>query len=253
MQARNTKFHLRILGLVSLHTCKPLHLDCSFPVSPTWLESSWLWHSHTPTLYDLKLQPFSRERLLHSRLQNSTASAQRRRAASWVDREEDLLIRCQTGYSGRSYRRSSSHEDTQYRQATAKHSQWHWPQRPAGTIGATIWSKVFGSMDLLKTFQSPNLQSSHQNSPNWKWSWNVIEVKQENNPNGCRWLQYRCDLSYLHHPVSSHSWPLGWSEFKTLCKESSSKESLWTTGANVGCPMVRTWTPEGGVCIQMFI
>ena len=40
-------------------------------------------------------------------------------------------------------------------------------------------------MDLLKTVQSPKFRSSPQNL-NSKWSWNVMEVKQENQP---KWLQ----------------------------------------------------------------
>ena len=43
----------------------------------------------------------------------------------------------------------------------------------------------------LKTFQSPKFRSSPQNL-NSKWSWNVVEVKQENQP---KWLQeHRCEV-----------------------------------------------------------
>ena len=94
-------------------------------------------------------------------------------------------------------------------------------------------------MDLLKTVQSPKFRSSPQNL-NSKWSWNVVEVKQENQP---KWLQEkdRCEVHVKclispssgcfhltlasYHPSVQSQLTYGWQicELWRLCGSSASR------------------------------
>ena len=163
---------------------------CPIPGISFWyhpipaVPSPWLLHSHrtqhglNPVDYGIAtgplcmiwcFQPFSPEKAATQPAPKTRQQSAQRRDETWVD-SIDILNISRPQQKGRS---GIDHQDQQVGSGQ--------PSAP----------KFFVPMDLLKTFQSPKFRSWPQNL-NSKWSWNVVEVKQDNQP---KWLQeHRCEV-----------------------------------------------------------